>query len=118
MLLVLHLLFQLLELLMPKLSSLSLTLGSRAFPPFSVGLTSSAGLLDCSLVVLREVFPLTVSVLAVLPLVRISNVQGGNLHLHVCRVHTCLHKVFVKGDTPGKVRAETLIQDDLGPNHI
>jgi hypothetical protein len=118
MLLVLHLLFQLLELLMPKLSSLSLTLGCGAFPPFSLGLTSSAGFSDCSLLVLQEVLPLIVSVPAVLPLVRISNVQGGNPHLHTCHVHTCLHKVFVKGDTLGKVHAETLIQDDSGPNRI
>ena len=75
-LLVLHLLFQLLELLTLTLSSLKIAFGSRAFQPFFLNLPSSMGLLDCGLLVLWEVLPLVVSVPAVLPLVRTCDAQG------------------------------------------
>lgn len=116
-LLVLHLLFQLLELLTPKLSRCGLAFRG-AFVATTLFLASSAGLTDCRLLFLWEVLPLLVSVPAVLPLARTCDVQGCNPHLHVCRVHSLFYKVLVKRDTTGKIRAEKLIRDDSALNRI
>ena len=114
---VLHLLFQLLELLAPKLSRCGLAFRG-AFVATTFLLASSAGLTDNRLLVFREVRPLLVSVPAVLPLSCTCDVQGCNPHLHVRRVHGLLYKVLVKRDTTGEIRAEMLIRDDSALTRI
>ena len=84
-LLVLHPLFQLLELLTPTLSSCGFAFDGMTVSSF-LRLAMSTSLADRCLLVFWEVLPLLVSVPVVLPLVRTSNGQGCNPHLHVCHV--------------------------------
>jgi hypothetical protein len=118
-LLVLDLLFQFLELLPPKLPIAGFAfLGTRALAPICLALASGRSLPNGRLFVFWEVLPLLVSVPVILSLVCTHDIQGCNLHLHVCCAHTLLHKVFVKGDTTGKIHAEGFIQDDSALNRI